>query len=159
MPMSWCPIERDKIMAVRSGITMAAVLLGVIALAPPAAADIAFAQADTPSYALTAGRLWSLVAAAISLIGVVVGGLARTRALGGTKNQRRNAFLAMLGGLAGSVIGGLVVVFADGGPGSGSGIVGGYLALVIGLVAIALGWLSLKRPLRADPPVISTSRA
>jgi hypothetical protein len=138
---------------------MAAVLLGFVAFARPAAADIAIAQADTPAYALTVGRLWSLVAAAIGLIGVVMGGLARTRALGGTNNQRRNAFLALLTGLAGSVIGGVVVVFADGGPGSGSGIVGGYLALVIGLLAIALGWLSLKRPLPADPPVISTSRA
>jgi peptidoglycan/LPS O-acetylase OafA/YrhL len=140
-------------------MTLAAVLLGFVAFATPAAADIAIAQADTPAYALTAGRLWSLVAAAIGLIGVVMGGLARIRALGGTKNQRRNAFLALLTGLAGSVIGGVVVVFADGGPGSGSGIVGGYLALVIGLLAIALGWLSLKRPIRTDPPVISKSRA
>jgi len=144
---------------VRSVITMAAVLLGVFALATPAAADIAIQQTDTPAYALTAGRLWSLVAAAFGLIGVAAGGLARTRVLGGTKNQRRNGFLAVCCGLAGSVIGGVIVVFADGGPGSGSGIVGGYLALMIGLLAAALGWLALKRPLRTDPPVTSTFRA
>jgi hypothetical protein len=127
---------------------MAAVLLGVVALATPAAADIAIQQPSIPAYALTAGRLWSLVAAALGLIGVVMGGLARTRVLGGTKNHRRNAFVALWSGLAGSVIGGVVVVFADGGPGSGSGIVGGFLALLIGLIGIALGWLALKRPPR-----------
>ena len=62
-------------MAVRSVITMAAVLLGFVAFATPAAADIAIAQADTPAYTLTAGRLWSLVAAALGLIGVVTGGV------------------------------------------------------------------------------------
>jgi len=150
--------REERMMAARSVITMV-VLLGFVALATPAAADIAIQQADAPAYTLTAGRLWSLVAAALGVIGVVTGGLARTRVLGGTKNQRRNAFLALSTGLAGLVIGGFVVVFADGGPGSGSGIVGGYLALVVGLLAIALGWLSLKRPIRTDPLVTSTSRA
>ena len=135
-------------MSIRSVITVAAVLLGLITLATPAAADIAISQAYAPAYTLTAGRLWSLVAAALGLVGVAIGGLARTRVLGGNKSQRRNALLAMLSGLAGSVIGGIVVAVADGGPGSGSGIVGGYLALAIGLLAIALGGLALKRPLR-----------
>ena len=71
-------------MAARSVITMV-VLLGFVALATPAAADIAIQQADAPAYTLTAGRLWSLVAAALGVIGVVTGGLARTRVLGGTK--------------------------------------------------------------------------
>ena len=71
-------------MPVRSVITMAAVLLAVVALATPAAADIAIQQTDTPAYTLTAGRLWSMVAAALGLIGVALAVLARTRVIGGT---------------------------------------------------------------------------
>ena len=146
-------------MPVRSVITMAVVLLGLVALATPAAADIAISQADAPAYTLTAGRLWSLVAVALGLIGVAIGVLARTRVLGGTKTQRRNAILAMLSGLSCSVIGGIVVAVADGGPGSGSGIVGGYLALLIGLLAMALGGRAMNQARRTDAPVRTTSRA
>jgi len=146
-------------MSIRSVITVAAVLLGLITLATPAAADIAISQAYAPAYTLTAGRLWSLVAAALGLVGVAIGGLARTRVLGGNKSQRRNALLAMLSGLAGSVIGGIVVAVADGGPGSGSGIVGGYLALLIGLLAMALGGRAMNQARRTDAPVRTTSRA
>jgi len=146
-------------MSMRSVIAVAAVLLGLITLATPAAADIAISQAYAPAYTLTAGRLWSLVAAALGLVGVAIGGLARTRVLGGNKSQRRNALLAMLSGLAGSVIGGIVVAVADGGPGSGSGIVGGYLALPIGLLAMALGARAMNQARRTDAPVRTTSRA
>ncbi|MEO6085116.1 MAG: DUF6223 family protein, partial [Umezawaea sp.] len=48
-------------------------------------------------------------------------------------------------GLAGAVIGLLVVAAAEGGPGTGYGIVGGYVALVVGLVAVLLGGLALAR--------------
>ena len=51
------------------------------------------------------------------LLGVATGVLARTRFRGGTKSQRRNAILAVLSGLAGAVVGGVVVAVADGGPG------------------------------------------
>lgn len=146
-------------MCKRSLITVAAVLLGFLALASPAAADIAIQQTDTPSYALTAGRLWSLVAAALGLIGVSIALLARARVLGGAKTQRRNAMLALGNGLIGAVVGGVVVAVADGGPGSGSGIVGGYLALLIGLLAMVLGGLALNLSHRTDPPVSTISRS
>ncbi len=132
---------------------MVAFLIAFLALVSPAAADTALQQADTPAYTLTAGRLWSLVAIALGLIGLVTGVAAGARILGGPSTQRRNAILALVAALACSVIGGTVVLFADGGPGSGSGIVGGFLAVLIGLVAIGLGRRALKRSHRTDQPV------
>jgi hypothetical protein len=93
--------------------------------------------AAVSSTALTPGRLWSVAAALLGLAGVVAGGLALARG--------RGAVLALGTGLTGAVIGGLVVAAADGGPGTGYGIVGGYAALAIGLVAVVLGGLALAR--------------
>ncbi len=94
---------------------------------------------------MTAGRFWSLVAALIGLAGVVVGGLALARPASRIGTRRRGAIAALAAGLAGVIIGGLVVAGADGGPGSGSGIVGGFLAVVIGLIGTALGGTALGR--------------
>ena len=56
--------------------------------------------------------------------------------------------MALVAGLTGMAIGGLVVAAAEGGPGTGYGIVGGFAALVIGLIATVLGWLGLARSRR-----------
>ena len=48
------------------------------------------------------------------------------------------------------VVGGLVLAVADGGPGTGNGVVGGALALVLGLIAMVLGGLALARSRRTD---------
>ncbi|MEV7091433.1 DUF6223 family protein [Amycolatopsis sp. NPDC051045] len=93
--------------------------------------------AAVSSYDLTPGRLWSLIAALLGLVGVVAGGLALARG--------RGAVVALAGGLAAAIIGGWVVAAAKGGPGTGYGIVGGYAALVIGLVALVLGGLATAR--------------
>jgi hypothetical protein len=74
---------------------------------------------------------------------VVVAGLALAR-LGVGKS-----LAAIAAGLAGAVIGGLVVAAAGGGPGTGYGIVGGYVAVVIGLVAVVVGGVALTRSRRA----------
>ncbi|RSN55208.1 hypothetical protein DMH01_33340 [Amycolatopsis sp. WAC 04182] len=95
---------------------------------------------------LTSGRLWSLVAALVGVIGVVVGGLALARIRSG--NTRRGAFVALTAGLLGMAGGGYVVAAAEGGPGTGYGIVGGFVALVIGLLAAILGGLALSRARR-----------
>ena len=93
---------------------------------------------------LTAGRLWALVAVLLGVAGVVVGGLAlaRSRRAGA---GRRNAVVALVAGLAGTGIGGAVVAAAEGGPGTGYGIVGGFMGLVVGLVAMVLAGLALRR--------------
>jgi Family of unknown function (DUF6223) len=95
------------------------------------------AAADT-AY-LTTGRVVGAVAALLALAGVVVGGLAMAR------SARRGAIVAMAAGLAGMATGGVVVAAAEGGPGTGYGIVGGFVALVIGLVATVLGGLAMAR--------------
>jgi hypothetical protein len=128
----------------------AAALLGIFVLAAPAAAHVSIQSDPVGAYALTAGRLWSVVAALLGLVGVVIGGLALARSAGriGTGTGRRGAILALVAGLAGAVIGGLVVAAADGGPGTGYGIVGGYVALTVGLIATVLGGLTLARSRR-----------
>ncbi|MEV6875494.1 DUF6223 family protein [Amycolatopsis sp. NPDC051128] len=93
--------------------------------------------AAVSAYTFTPGRIWSVAGALVGLAGVVAGGLALTRG--------RGAVVAMVAGLAGAVAGGLVVAAAEGGPGTGYGIVGGYAALVIGLVAVVLGGLAVAR--------------
>jgi len=97
---------------------------------------------------LTPGRLWSLIAALVGVIGVVAGGLALARSRSG--DTRRGAVVALAAGLLGMAGGAFVVAAAKGGPGTGYGIVGGFLALVVGLVAAALGGLALSRSRRTE---------
>ncbi len=123
--------------------------LGVLELAIPAAAHVIAQPTAASAYALTPGRLWSLVAALLGLAGVVIGGVAlRSAGRVGDGNGKNGGIAALTVGLTGAVIGGLVVAAADGGPGTGYGIVGGFLALVVGLTAIALGGLALARARR-----------
>ncbi|SEF35975.1 hypothetical protein SAMN05421837_109132 [Amycolatopsis pretoriensis] len=89
------------------------------------------------AYALTPGRVWSVIAAVVGLAGVVAGVLALTRG--------RGAVVALGSGIAGAAGGAVVVAAAKGGPGTGYGIVGGWAALVIGVVAAVLGGLALAR--------------
>jgi hypothetical protein len=51
-------------------------------------------------------------------------------------------------GPIGLVIGGLVVAAADGGLGTGNGLAGGVVAMVVGLIGMALGGLALVRSRR-----------
>jgi hypothetical protein len=97
--------------------------------------------ADT--YGLTTGRLIGSVAALVALAGVIIGALARSGRIG-----RRGALVALAAGLAGMAGGGGVVAAAEGGPGTGYGIVGGFVALAIGLAAVVLGWLAQRRARR-----------
>ncbi len=127
----------------------AAALLGVVALATPAAAHVLVQPAAADAYTLTSGRLWSVVAALLGLAGAVIGVLTLARAGRiGTGTGRRGAIVSLVTGLAGVAIGGLVVAAADGGPGTGYGIVGGFVALAVGLIAMVLGGLALARSRR-----------
>ncbi|MBB6551913.1 DUF6223 family protein [Nonomuraea rubra] len=114
------------------------------------------AQPDPVSaYSLTTGRLWSVVAALVGLVGVAAGGFALVRSRAGRTGggaARKGAVTALVTGAAGAVIGGWVVAAAEGGPGTGYGIVGGYLALVVGLGAVAVGGLAVARLRRQPAP-------
>jgi Family of unknown function (DUF6223) len=93
------------------------------------------------AYTMTAGRLWSLVGVVLGVTGVVVGGLALARHAG--RSRRRTAVAALVAGLAGAVVGAFVVAAAEGGPGTGYGVVGGWVALVVGVIAAVLGGLAI----------------
>ena len=53
--------------------------------------------------------------------------------------------MALVAGLIAVVNGGLNLAIANGGPGTGNGVVGGAAAFVLGLIALAIGRLALAR--------------
>jgi peptidoglycan/LPS O-acetylase OafA/YrhL len=87
----------------------------------------------------TPDRLIATVAALAAFAGVIAGVLAMTRP------STRRPMIALVTGLTGLVVGTVVVVTADGGPGTGNGIVGGWAAVVLGLAATVLGGLAMSR--------------
>jgi hypothetical protein len=108
------------------------------------------------------GRLGPTVAALLGLIGTVIGGLALIRsnrrnhdnADNSTTDARVRATAAFVLGLISLVLGGLFLATADGGPGTGNGVVGSGAAIVLGPIAIILGGLTRARRRAAG----STSR-
>jgi hypothetical protein len=50
-----------------------------------------------------------------------------------------------MAGLIAVLNGGLNLAIANGGPGTGNGVVGGAAAFVLGIIAVALGGLALTR--------------
>jgi hypothetical protein len=95
------------------------------------------------AYTLTADRVVATAAAVVALAAAIIGGLALLRPIG--RSRKRTSIVALVTGMAGIVVGGLVVATADGGPGTGNGIVGGYAALAFGLIGVVLGGLALTR--------------
>jgi hypothetical protein len=99
------------------------------------------------------GRLGPTVSALIGLIGTVIGGIALSRAnrrigsdaRGGAIRERTLATAALVAGAISVVCGGLFLATADGGPGTGNGVVGSVAALVLGVIAIVLGGLARTR--------------
>ena len=101
--------------------------------------------AATTVYGLTSRRLWALLFLVLALVGVIVGG----RALVRPASRRLGALAGLATGPIAGVNGGLVLAVANGGPGSGNGVIGGAGALVLGVMAMALGGLALVRHRRA----------
>lgn len=92
------------------------------------------------AYTMTSGRILGSAAALVALAGAVVGGLALARRAG-----RKGSIVALWSGALGIVGGAFVLAVADGGPGTGNGVVGGYLALALGVAAVVLGRRALVR--------------
>lgn len=89
---------------------------------------------------MTTDRFWATTAAVLALVGVVIGGLSLVRAgRTDTGSERKGAITALVAGLIAAVVGGLVLVTADGGPGTGNGVLGAGVAIVLGLIAMAIG--------------------
>jgi hypothetical protein len=122
----------------------------------PVAAHIVAQSADVDAYTLTTARLWATSAALVGLVGTVIGGLALARSLRRIGNGgRRGAVVALASGLIAVVGGALNLAVADGGPGTGNGVIGGAVALVGGLTAIAFGLLAIARSRRSDARTIA----
>jgi hypothetical protein len=142
--------ERQKrmkrILALTLVAVAAAVLFAGLVHAVLVAAHVS-EPAATTVYGLTVRRLWATTVAVLALVGVVIGGLALARPASrfGTVSGR---LAAMVVGLIAVVNGGLVLAVANGGPGTGNGVVGGAGALVLGLIAMALGVVALARSRR-----------
>lgn len=102
-------------------------------------------QSDVGPY-LTKGRLAGTAAALLALAGVVIAVVARRRATRGVGHGgRRGALVAALAAAAGIVLAVIVLAVADGGLNTGNGVAGGYVALVLGPVALVFAWLVLRR--------------
>ncbi|MFJ8013749.1 DUF6223 family protein [Streptomyces sp. NPDC096339] len=122
-------------------------------LAAPAAAHASLQPIAADAYELTSGRMVGTGAALVALAGVVVGVLSLARSAGRIGNGgRRGAIAALVSGLVGMVVGAVNLAVADGGPGTGNGVVGGAVALVLGLIAAILGRLALVRSRRTGRP-------
>lgn len=124
----------------------AAALFGGLLYAVLVAAHVS-EPASTTVYGLTSRRLWATAVAALSLAGVVMGGLALGKPAGrfGAGSGRLGSVVALVAGLIAAINGGLNLAIAKGGPGTGNGVVGGAAAFVLGLIAVALGGLALAR--------------
>jgi hypothetical protein len=136
-----------RTVVVALAVLAAAGLLAGLVHAVLVATHLSVPAATTVS-GLTSRRLWALLADGLALIGVIVGGLALAR----PATRRLGALAGLATGLIAGVNGGLVLAVADGGPGSGNGVIGGAGALVLGVMAMALGGLALVRYRRADTP-------
>jgi hypothetical protein len=99
-------------------------------------------------YGLTPERMVASTAAVIALSAVIIGGLALARSARRIGTGRRGAIAALVLAPIGLVIGAVVVATADGGLGTGNGFGGGIVAMMVGLIGVALGGLALTRSRR-----------
>jgi hypothetical protein len=148
-------LEEQKSMKRTFAIIFAAVaaaaLFGGVVYVVLVAAHVS-EPAATTVYGLTPRRLWATAIALLGLVGVVMGGLALYRAARRIGNHgRRGAISAQVAGLIAAVNAGLNLAVANGGPGTGNGVVGGAAALVLGLIATILGGLALARRITFAP--------
>ncbi|GAB3839169.1 hypothetical protein GCM10029963_06090 [Micromonospora andamanensis] len=126
--------------------TVVAAPSGAVGLAAPVVADIAAHPTAAEGLTMSAGRLGSTVAALLGLAGVIIGGLALAHPRGG---ETRRGAIALAAGTAALALGALVVVTSDSGIGTGNGRGGGYVALVVGLIAVVVGGVAVARSRRA----------
>ncbi|MEU7072412.1 DUF6223 family protein [Streptomyces narbonensis] len=94
-------------------------------------------------YTFSLGRLGATTGALIGLAGVIIAWRTLAR-----PTSRPRAVPAMVAGLIGLGLGGLVAATTEGGLGTGNGLGGAYVALLVGLIATVLGGWALARSRR-----------
>jgi hypothetical protein len=92
----------------------------------------------------TPARIWASIAAFVALVSVV-GGWRALRSARAGRSSRTGATVALVAGLTGVVNGVVNLAVADGGLGTGNGVAGGAIALVLGLVGAVLGGVAALR--------------
>ncbi|MFG2332566.1 DUF6223 family protein [Streptomyces sp. NPDC048604] len=104
-------------------------------------------------YTMSAGRIGASLAAVLGLAGAVLAWFAGRGGRGGRSGRsgdaswagRHGVLVALIAGPLGFLVGGLVVVTAEGGLGTGNGLGGGVVAMVFGLLSTALGLRARSR--------------
>jgi hypothetical protein len=126
-------------------VAAAVALLGTAMLAAPAAAQGVVGTVP--------GRVGGSMAALVALVGVVVGGLAlsrarrdRTTAAGAVTGSGHDAaIVALVLGLVGVVLAVVHLATSTGAVGTGSGKAGAMVAAVLGVIGVLLGRQALSR--------------
>jgi hypothetical protein len=129
-------------------LAAAPVAAATLGLTSPAGARGSI-QADAVTvYTMSPGRIGALMAGVVGLSAVVIGGLALARSARGTGDARRGALVALVLGPSALLGGALVVATAGGGIGTGNGLGGGIVALLVGVIGTVLGGLARIRSRR-----------
>jgi len=104
-------------------------------------------SAPATVYGLTSKRQFALVGLGMALISVVFGWRAFRKSASHISvfNRKNGPIVAIVTGLMAVIGGGLNLATANGGPGSGNGVLGSAQALVLGLTGMFLGGLTLVR--------------
>lgn len=128
-------------------LAAAPVVAATLGLTSPAGARASIQDAVTV-YTMSPGRIGALMAVVVGLSAVVIGGLALARSARGTSHARRGALAALVLGPSALLGGALVVATAGGGIGTGNGLGGGIVALLVGVIGTVLGGLARIRSRR-----------
>jgi hypothetical protein len=104
-------------------------------------------SAPSTVYGLTSKRQFALLALGMALISVVFGWRAFRKSASRISvfNRKNGPIVAIVTGLMAVIGGGLNLATANGGPGSGNGVLGSAQALVLGLTGMFLGGLAMVR--------------
>jgi len=130
-------------------ITSISTLFHTLAAAMFVLAIPATAHASSAAGNIGSGRLLPTVAALIGLAGVFTGRWALIHSRRAENRKvRSGALLALVSGLISLAIGILHAVNSAGGFGTGNGLAGAIVAMVLGLTALVLGGLALARSRR-----------
>jgi len=104
-------------------------------------------SAPSTVYGLTSKRQFALIALGLALASVIFGWLSFRKSASRVSNLtwKRGDVVAIVTGLI-AVIGGVLnLVTANGGPGSGNGVLGSAQAMVLGFTGMCLGGLAMAR--------------
>src|SRR5262245_977269 len=112
---------------------------GAFVLAALAATRVAAESAAATVYTVTTKRIAASTAILTGLIAAAISWLALVRSVRRIGNDgRRGAMVAMVLGPISLIIGGAVLATAEGGVGTGNGVAGGVVAIVVAVIGMVL---------------------